>query len=200
MPAGIKIIFKTYLKPSDHSISSYTHTDMSASKYGDSVYTGCVKWFNRQGWGFLTITNEGHSDEDIFVRWDNLTGDGYKYLVQGEYVEFTIEHKPDAQDGREYQAANVAGVNGGKLMCETRHEQKVAAAKHRQQQRVNQQPQAPLQRQYSTDYQQPPVTQVPVHQRLSYPAPLPGHQWVLVPQPQVQNQRPPRQPRQQYRN
>jgi hypothetical protein len=38
---------------------------------------------------------------------------------------------------------------------------------------------------------------VPVHQRLSYPAPLPGHQWVLVPQPQV---RPPRQPRQQYRN
>jgi hypothetical protein len=29
--------------------------------------------------------------------------------------------------------------------------------------------------------------------------PVAGHQWVLVPQPQVQ-QRPPRQPRQQYRN
>jgi cold shock CspA family protein len=165
-----------------------------SSKYGDSVYTGCVKWFNRQGWGFLTITNEGHADEDIFVRWDNLSCDGYKYLVQGEYVEFSIEYKPDAQEGRTYQAANVAGVNGGKLMCETRHEQRVAAAKHRQQQRVNQQP-APLERQNST--------RVPVHQRLTYPAPapapvpIPGHQWVLV--PQQQPQRPPRQ-QQQRRN
>ena len=171
-----------------------------SSKYGDSVYTGCVKWFNRQGWGFLTITNEGHADEDIFVRWDNLSCDGYKYLVQGEYVEFSIEHKPDAQEGREYQAANVCGVNGGKLMCETRHEQRVASAKHRQETRVNQQPQVQVQR------QQPPVQQrVPVRQRLSYPAatpapaPVAGHQWVLVPQPQVQ-QRPHRGPRQQYRN
>ena len=188
---------------------------MSASKYGDSVYTGCVKWFNRQGWGFLTITNEGHADEDIFVRWDNLSCDGYKYLVQGEYVEFSIEHKPDAQEGRTYQAANVAGVNGGKLMCETRNEQRVASAKHRNETNpVGRQPgvgheqqqhqvRAPA-RQYSTDYQQnrPSRQNLPVHQRLSYPAQtpvtVPGHQWVLVPQPQVQ-QRPPR-PQQQRRN
>ena len=167
-----------------------------ASKYGDSVYTGCVKWFNRQGWGFLTITNEGHADEDIFVRWDNLTGDGYKYLVQGEYVEFTVDYKPDAPEGRTYQAANVSGVNGGKLMCETRHEQKVAAAKHRQEQRgsnphqeqrVNQPAPVPVQRQ---------VQRVPVHQRLTYPAqapvPIAGPQWVIVPQQQPpQHQRPP---------
>jgi cold shock CspA family protein len=188
-------------------VYNLTHTDMSASKYGDNVYTGCVKWFNRQGWGFLTITNEGHADEDIFVRWDNLSCDGYKYLVQGEYVEFSIEYKPDAQEGRTYQAANVAGVNGGKLMCETRNEQRVASAKHRtesnpvgRQPGVGQEP-APLQRQYSVGYQQnrPPRHNLPVHQRLSYPAqtpvPVPGHQWVLVPQPQ----RPPR-PQQQRRN
>ena len=192
---------------------------MSASKYGDNVYTGCVKWFNRQGWGFLTITNEGHADEDIFVRWDNLSCDGYKYLVQGEYVEFSIEHKPDAQEGRTYQAANVAGVNGGKLMCETRNEQRVAAAKHRNETNPvgrqpgvgheQQQPQvrapAPLQRQYSTDYQQnrPPRQQQQsnVRRQFQVPAPLPvaGHQWVLVPQPQVQ-QRPPRPQQQQRRN
>ncbi len=165
-----------------------------SSKYGDSVYTGCVKWFNRNGWGFLTITNEGHADEDIFVRWDNLSCDGYKYLIQGEYVEFTIEHKPDAQEGREYQAANVCGVNGGKLMCETRHEQRVASAKHRQETRVNQ---PPLQRQNSAPVQQP---RVPVHQRLSYPAPLAGHQWVLVPQPPVQQQQRPPRHQQQRRN
>lgn len=158
-----------------------------SSKYGDSVYTGCVKWFNRQGWGFLTITNEGHSDEDIFVRWDNLSCDGYKYLVQGEYVEFSIEYKPDAQEGREYQAANVCGVNGGRLMCETRHEQRVESAKHRQEMRGSGQQQQPTQAR-----QQP---------RVHYPAPVPvaGHQWVLVPQPQ-QQQRPPRQQRQQHRN
>lgn len=171
---------------------------MSTSKYGDSVYTGCVKWFNRQGWGFLTITNEGHADEDIFVRWDNLSCDGYKYLVQGEYVEFSIEHKPDAQEGRTYQAANVGGVNGGKLMCETQHEQKIAAAKHRQQQQLQVPAPAPNSIQRPPRQQQP---RVPVHQRLSYPTPAPvpvaGHQWVLVPQPQV---RPPRQPRQQHRN
>lgn len=165
---------------------------MSSSKYGDSVYTGCVKWFNRAGgWGFITITNEGHSDEEIFVRWDNLSCEGYKYLVQGEYVEFSVDFKPEAQEGRQYQAANVSGVNGGKLMCETQHEQRVSAAKHRQQQRVNnsnqEQPPAPLERQNST--------RVPVHQRLTYPAqaplPIPGHQWVLV--PQQPHARPPRQ-------
>ena len=169
---------------------------MSTSNYGDSVFTGCVKWFNRQGWGFLTITNEGHADEDIFVRWDNLACDGYKYLVQGEYVEFNIEHKPDAQEGRTYQAANVAGVNGGKLMCETRHEQRVAAAKHRSENQAAVAVTAPApvpQRQNSARPRPPRQFQVPA------PAQVPGHQWVLVPQPQVQ-QRPPRQQRQQHRN
>jgi cold shock CspA family protein len=191
---------------------------MSTSKYGDSVYTGCVKWFNRQGWGFITITNEGHADEDIFVRWDNLSCEGYKYLVQGEYVEFSIENKPDAQDGRTYQAANVGGVNGGKLMCETRNEQRVSAAKHRNETRVNQQPQVPAptpnsnQRPLRQQYCQKLVSQnlagpedFPVHsrqqQQFHTPSPFPvaGHQWVLVPQPQAQ-QRPPRQQRQQHRN
>ena len=167
---------------------------MSTSNYGDSVFTGCVKWFNRQGWGFLTITNEGHADEDIFVRWDNLACDGYKYLVQGEYVEFNIEHKPDAQEGRTYQAANVAGVNGGKLMCETRHEQRVAAAKHRSENQAAVTAPAPVpQRQNSARPRPPRQFQVPA------PAQVPGHQWVLVPQPQIQ-QRPPRQQRQQHRN
>ena len=91
---------------------------MSTSKYGDNVYTGCVKWFNRQGWGFLTITNEGHTDEDIFVRWDNLSCDGYKYLVQGEYVEFSLTKS--TTEGHEFQANDISGIKGGPLMCESR--------------------------------------------------------------------------------
>jgi cold shock CspA family protein len=176
------MIYKTHLKPINHDISSYTV--IMTSKYGDNVYTGCVKWFNRNGWGFLTITNEGHADEDIFVRWDNLACDGYKYLVQGEYVEFTIEHKPDAQEGREYQATNVGGVNGGKLMCETRHMQKVSAAKHRTD---------------TNPVGRPPQPQVRVQRQVPVPVPVAGHQWVLVPQVQQQQQRPHR-PQQQRRN
>lgn len=152
-----------------------------SSKYGNSVYTGCVKWFNRSGgWGFITITNEGHSDEEIFVRWDNLSCEGYKYLVQGEYVEFSIDFKPESQEGRQYQAANVSGVNGGKLMCETHREQRVSAAKHRQQ--------LPRQEPCQLNRSRPDV-------RSRVPAPLPvpvaGHQWVLVPQLQAPV-RPPR--------
>lgn len=94
------------------------------TKYGNLVYTGCVKWFNRKGWGFITITNDEHNGDDVFVRWDNLGADGYKYLVQGEYVDFEIG--PGSND-HEYQAKNVVGVNGGKLMCETRNEQRMNA-------------------------------------------------------------------------
>jgi len=42
----------------------------------------------------------------------------YKYLVQGEYVEF--EFIESANDNHKYQATNVTGIKGGKLMCETR--------------------------------------------------------------------------------
>jgi hypothetical protein len=44
----------------------------------------------------------------------------YKYLVQGEYVEFSLIDT--TSDKHEYQAGDVCGVKGGKLMCETRRE------------------------------------------------------------------------------
>jgi hypothetical protein len=48
----------------------------------------------------------------------------YKYLVQGEYVELNVVK---AQGGtHEYQAVDVAGIKGGKLMCETRFDFKIA--------------------------------------------------------------------------
>lgn len=149
---------------------------MTTSKYDNRVYTGRVKWFNHQGWGFISLND---STEDIFVRWDNLACDGYKYLVQGEYVQFNVEHKPDAEEGKQYQASNVNGVGGGKLMCETRHEQRVAAARHRQ---VNQaQPQV---NQAQPQRERPP--------RVTAPVPVAGHQWVLVPQQAPPRQRQPR--------
>lgn len=86
-------------------------------------FTARVKWFNNKaGYGFITVTDGGHSGSDIFVHHSaiNVENQQYKYLVQGEYVEFTLTKTELGT--HEFQAVNVSGIKGGKLMCETRFE------------------------------------------------------------------------------
>jgi len=84
---------------------------------------GRVKWFNNKtGYGFITITDGDQSGSDMFAHHTaiNVSGQQYKYLVQGEYVSFDLAN---TQTGKhEWQAVNVTGIDNGKLMCETRHE------------------------------------------------------------------------------
>jgi len=84
--------------------------------------TGQVKWFNsKTGYGFITALTEGeYKNKDIFVHYSNLllTNTQYKYLVQGEYVEFETV-KPDSGE-HEFHAIKVSGILGGNLMCEVR--------------------------------------------------------------------------------
>jgi len=48
---------------------------------------GKVKWFNtRKGYGFIS-TKDG---TDIFVHYSNISGDGYRTLVEGDPVSFDI--------------------------------------------------------------------------------------------------------------
>jgi CspA family cold shock protein len=48
---------------------------------------GTVKWFNpRKGYGFIT-SEEG---KDIFVHYADISGEGYKTLVEGDVVSFDI--------------------------------------------------------------------------------------------------------------
>ena len=57
------------------------------------VYLGRIKWFNnRNGYGFITITDGPRSGSDIFVHHSGLvvSNEQYKYLVQCEYVEFKL--------------------------------------------------------------------------------------------------------------
>jgi CspA family cold shock protein len=86
-------------------------------------FTGRVKWFNNKaGYGFITVTDGPKSGSDIFVHHSsiNVSTQQYKYLVQGEYIEFTLSNV--SSGNHEFQAADVSGIKGGKLMCETRNE------------------------------------------------------------------------------
>ena len=93
---------------------------------------GRVKWFNNKtGYGFITITDGSRSGSDIFVHHSAILVDSqqYKYLVQGEYIEFDLVRTESAT--HEWQASNVVGIKGGKLMCETRHELKLARSEYK---------------------------------------------------------------------
>ena len=92
--------------------------------------TGRVKWFNNKtGFGFISVVggNDQYKDaSEVFVHHSAVTvsQEQYRYLVEGEYVEFSVvvtdsgEHK--------FQAGDVRGVKGGKLFCETRHEHRAS--------------------------------------------------------------------------
>lgn len=86
--------------------------------------TGRVKWFNNKaGYGFITATDGDRSGSDIFVHHSGINVEKqqqYKYLIQGEYVEFSLIKTEG--DKHEFQASSVSGIKGGKLMCETRND------------------------------------------------------------------------------
>ena len=85
------------------------------------ILTGRVKWFNNKtGFGFITITDGSNIGSDVFVHHSSIKvfSEQYKYLVQGEYVEFTLVETNDSK--HKYQAGEVKGIKGGQLMCETR--------------------------------------------------------------------------------
>ena len=87
------------------------------------VRQGKVKWFNSQsGYGFIEVTEEDGEKSDLFVHHSGLVvgGDMFRYLVEGEYVEYSVKR---IARGREEKltAYNVTGIGRGPLQCETRH-------------------------------------------------------------------------------
>ena len=84
--------------------------------------TGRVKWFNnRAGFGFVTVLEGEKNGEDVFVHHSGIVvnNEQYKYLVQGEYISFTLRESDNQE--HPYQAGDVKGVFNGWLMCETRN-------------------------------------------------------------------------------
>lgn len=60
---------------------------------------GTVKWFNAEkGFGFIEVEGEN----DVFVHFSAIQGDGFKSLDEGQKVEFEV-----VDGNRGPQAANV---------------------------------------------------------------------------------------------
>ncbi len=60
---------------------------------------GTVKWFNdKKGYGFIEMEGQ----DDIFVHYTGITGEGFRTLKEGEAVTFDIE-----ETSRGPQAVNV---------------------------------------------------------------------------------------------
>jgi len=104
-----------------------------------TVFHGRVKWFNNKaGYGFITIIDGPSSGDkagmDIFSHHSAISvrEEQYKYLVQGEYVEFILSTVESGKDYK-YQSANIRGVNGGNLLCETRNANRSSRPKRRHQ-------------------------------------------------------------------
>jgi cold shock CspA family protein len=88
-----------------------------------SPVLGRVKWFNnKSGYGFITTTVDG-AEKDVFVHHSaiSVSSSQYKYLVQGEYVQFNLDRLAEGSS-HEVQATNVRGVQGGPLQCESRRQ------------------------------------------------------------------------------
>jgi len=107
-----------------------TDTTTGNTPADSTVFTGRVKWFNNKaGYGFVTvILPEGndHLGSDIFAHHSGIsvTDEQYRYLVQGEYVTFHLISTDEGE--HKFQASNITGLAGGKLMCETRNEQRLS--------------------------------------------------------------------------
>ena len=107
---------------------SVTH---SAGTNSSERFIGRVKWFNNKaGYGFISITDGVQSGTDVFIHHSaiGVSSEQYKYLIQGEYVTFCLSETQN--ETHKFQASNVLGINGGKLMCETRREFKISRSSY----------------------------------------------------------------------
>ena len=68
-----------------------------------STTTGTVKWFNEaKGFGFI----EQESGPDVFAHFSAISAEGFKTLMEGQKVEFTVT---EGQKGP--QAENITVVS-----------------------------------------------------------------------------------------
>ncbi|MBT4522263.1 MAG: cold-shock protein [Halieaceae bacterium] len=64
--------------------------------------SGTVKWFNNaKGFGFIT---QKEGDDDVFVHFRSIQGDGYRTLNEGQAVEFKVVEGPKGLQAEDVSA------------------------------------------------------------------------------------------------
>jgi len=89
--------------------------------------TGSVKWFNNKaGYGFVTVKGGDHDGKDVFAHYSaiKVIDDQFRYLVQGEYIEFDLTK--DETGKHDFVVSNISGIKGGSLMCEVQRNNEVS--------------------------------------------------------------------------
>lgn len=108
-----------------------TSTGVQSQSGISGIKQGRVKWFNSQaGYGFIEMTQDGGEKIDLFVHHSALTvnGDMFRFLVEGEYVEYIVKHISKSGEDK-ITASKVTGIGGGPLQCETRHNRRLSDSK-----------------------------------------------------------------------
>ena len=95
---------------------------------------------------------------DVFVHHSSISVDNqYKYLVQGEYVEFelTKNENEGTKDRHKFHATKVSGIMGVKLMCDFQQD-RINSRKQQQEgsfKVVHHKKKFPYKKKYGTGYQ-----------------------------------------------
>lgn len=81
---------------------------------GNARTLGTVQWFSRvKGYGFIRPDGQ---EEDVFVHYSVIRGEGYRNLNKGQRVEFTMEETPKGPQAVDVVA--LTGSTGGKAAGE----------------------------------------------------------------------------------
>lgn len=71
---------------------------------------GTCKWFsNKKGYGFITPDTGSLIQDDVFVHQSSIKSDGYRTLIEGWEVEFTLGYDSEGKP----KAENVTAPGGG---------------------------------------------------------------------------------------
>ncbi|KAL8225606.1 hypothetical protein R6Q57_018163 [Mikania cordata] len=74
-------------------------------------YEGTVKWFNGQkGFGFIDL--EDDRVDDMFVHQPEIMAEGFRFLRDGQRVEFSVESGEDGRKKAGYQSRPRLGGRG----------------------------------------------------------------------------------------
>nr|CAD1821445.1 unnamed protein product [Ananas comosus var. bracteatus] len=88
------------------AVLSLSRSPSSARVRDNTRLKGTVKWFNdTKGFGFIAPDDGG---EDLFVHQSSIKAEGFRSLVEGEAVEFSVA---EGDDGRT-KAVDVTGPDG----------------------------------------------------------------------------------------